>query len=73
MAISVHVRGDDAIVIYDEDDPRSGVVIEKPKDVAKLIVALNVTMAGLCGEEGWGWARKRALIEAVADETRHLN
>jgi hypothetical protein len=67
MTISITVRADNAIVIYDEDDPRYGVVLEKINDVASLIAALNRTVAQVHGERTWRWAGMRAVAEAVAD------
>ena len=67
MTISIAVRADNAIVIYDEDDPRYGVVLEKITDVAKLIAALNRTTTQLHGEKAWRQAGMRAIAEAVAD------
>ena len=73
MAITVNVRADNAIVIYDEDDPRFGVAIHNPSDVAALIYALSGAAAGLYGEQGWKRARMRAVTEAVADYNERLN
>lgn len=67
MTISIAVRADNAIVVYDEDDPRYGVVLEKITDVAKLIAALNRTTTQLHGEKAWRQAGMRAIAEAVAD------
>jgi hypothetical protein len=67
MTISIAVRAYNAIVVYDEDDPRYGVVLEKITDVAKLIAALNRTTTQLHGEKAWRQAGMRAIAEAVAD------
>jgi hypothetical protein len=75
MNISISVRADNAIVIYDEDDPRYGVVLEKITDVAKLIAALNRTTTQLHGAKAWRQAGMRAIAEVVAgtDEDWSLN
>lgn len=68
MAIAVTARADNAIVIYDEDDPRYGVVIASPSEVATLINTLTKTATGLHGENAWKMARMRALMQDDADE-----
>ena len=73
MTIAITVRSDNAIIIFDEDDPRSGVVIDKITDVAKLIAALNRTVTQLHGENAWRRAEMRAVMDAVADHDERLN
>jgi hypothetical protein len=73
MTISVAVRADNAIVIYDEDDPRFGVVLEKTTDVARLIAALNRSTTQLHGEKAWRWAQMRELMRDDDDEDWILN
>jgi len=74
MTISIAVRADNAIVIYDEDDPRFGVVLEKITDVASLIAALNRTVAQVHGEKAWRRAGMRAVMEGAAfDIDERLN
>ena len=73
MAIAVTVRADNAIIIFDEDDPRNGIVIDTITDVAKLIAALNRTVTQLHGEDAWRRAGMRAVMEAVADHDQRLN
>jgi hypothetical protein len=73
MAIAITVRADNAIVVYDEDDPRSGVVIDGPSEITTLINALTNTATGLYGDEVWKRARMQALAEAVADYDERLN
>jgi hypothetical protein len=67
MTISVTLRADNAIVIYDEDDPRSGVVIDTITQAANLIDELTTAVTLLHGEEAVPWARMRALMEADDD------
>ena len=73
MTIAITVRADNAIIIFDEDDPRNGVVIDKITDVAKLIAALNRTVTQLHGENAWRRAEMRAVMDAVADHDERLN
>ena len=68
MAIAVTVRADNAIVIYDEDDPRSGVVIDTIMQAVNLINDLSATGSRLHGEEAWRLARMRALMQDDDDE-----
>ena len=73
MTIAITVRADNAIIIFDEDDPRNGIVIDTITDVAKLIAALNRTVTQLHGENAWRRAEIRAVMDAVADHDERLN
>ena len=73
MTIRVGVRDDKAIVIYDENDPRNGVVIGTIAGVAKLIAALTALVTQHHGEEAWRQARMRIMMEAVANRDERLN
>ncbi len=64
MTISIGLREDDAIVIYEEDDPRSGVVIVTAADAANLACKLHAAAHRRFGEEQWKRAQLRALMEA---------
>jgi hypothetical protein len=73
MAIAVTVRADNAIAVYDEDDPRCGVVIDSPLKAAILINELTKTVSGLHGQEAWKRARMRALAASLANSDERLN
>ena len=63
MNIAIALRSDNAIVIYDEDDPRSGVVIDTVTQVANLIGELAAAATRLHGEKAWRWAQMRDLMQ----------
>lgn len=73
MAISVTVRADNAIVIYDENDPRFGVTITSAVEASLLIGQLNAVAAMSYGEDAWRFAGMRAVAEAAADDDQRLN
>ncbi|MGV1005463.1 MAG: hypothetical protein ACOYEV_12020 [Candidatus Nanopelagicales bacterium] len=68
MNIAIGLRGDNTIVIYDENDPRSGIVIDTIMQAVNLIDDLSATGARLHGEEAWRWAQMRALMQDDDDE-----
>lgn len=73
MTIAITVRTDNAIVLYEEGDPRVGVVIEGPADAAALINTLTNTAIGLYSEATWKRARMRAVVQALGDFNDRLN
>ena len=73
MSLMIALRADNAIILYDEDDPRSGVVIASIAELAKLVSELNAAVTRLHGEEAWRRARMRAAVEAVARYDERLN
>lgn len=68
MTLSIHVRSDDAVIVYDDGDPRSGIVLEKVTDIAKVIADLSSTAIRLHGDAAWRRAKMRVCIEAVAED-----
>lgn len=73
MTISIALRGDNAIMIFDEDDPRDGVVIDTISAAEELIVALTAAIADLRGQEAEMRAKMRAVAEAVADRDHPID
>lgn len=68
MNLSIGLRGDDAIIIDDEDDPRRGLVLLTISDAEELIAAVAAMIARVRANEAERRAAMRAMAVAIADD-----
>ena len=68
MNLSIGLRGDDAIIIDDEDDPGRGLVLLTIPDAEQLIAAVAAMIARVRANEAERRAAMRAMAVAIADD-----